>query len=142
MFFLSKSTILYEQKSKPSNKLLIDFTILFSLHPLVFLNSLMNFVRSNFHVNNDAEITWEATPETLLNSNGEAKIKTLLVSGVNRLSIGVQSFEDALLRIMGRRHKALDAIKAFKESGRPTTADEIREFMEERLENHRGKNES
>ena len=35
-------------------------------------------------------------------------------AGVNRLSIGIQSFQDELLRLIGRRHNAAQAIKAVR----------------------------
>lgn len=47
-----------------------------------------------------AEVTFEANPESLT----DAKIKALKVSGVNRLSLGLQTAHDALLRGIGRKH--------------------------------------
>ena len=57
-----------------------------------------------------AEITLEANPGDL---NGPA-ITRLLEMGVNRLSIGVQSLDDSLLSLLGRRHTAEEAIEAYR----------------------------
>jgi oxygen-independent coproporphyrinogen-3 oxidase len=57
-----------------------------------------------------AEITVEATPNTI----DEEKLRTLRRLGVNRLSIGVQSFDPRLLRIMGRAHKRQQSIQAIE----------------------------
>ena len=51
------------------------------------------------------EVTLEANPHTLTNE----RLNGYLHSGVNRLSIGVQSFENDTLRILGRRHSAEQA---------------------------------
>jgi oxygen-independent coproporphyrinogen-3 oxidase len=57
-----------------------------------------------------AELTVEANPETL----DAAKLAALRDLGCNRLSIGVQSFDDGLLRLMGRPHDARQAVRAFE----------------------------
>ena len=59
------------------------------------------------------EITVESNPNT-------ADSQTLLAlrqAGVNRLSIGVQSFDDALLQTIGRSHSALEAQRAIEKAG-------------------------
>ena len=58
----------------------------------------------------DSELTIEANPETL----DAAKLSALRDLGCNRLSIGVQSFDDGLLRLMGRPHDARQAVLAFE----------------------------
>lgn len=55
-----------------------------------------------------SEFTVEANPESL----GDEKIKLLIGSGVNRLSIGVQSIRDEKLKKLGRIHTAAGAIGA------------------------------
>lgn len=62
------------------------------------------------------EITLEANPEEV--NASEAKLYAQ--AGINRLSLGVQSLDDALLRRLGRRHtaqKALDALHAAHSAG-------------------------
>nr|WP_263313129.1 radical SAM family heme chaperone HemW [Mammaliicoccus sp. Marseille-Q6498] len=54
------------------------------------------------------EYTFEANPDELT----EAKIKLLKDYGVNRLSLGVQTFDDELLKVLGRTHHSEDIEKA------------------------------
>lgn len=60
----------------------------------------------------DAEISLEANPGDL----SLAYLKELRAAGVNRLSMGVQSFDDAMLRRLGRRHDAATAVAAFEQA--------------------------
>jgi oxygen-independent coproporphyrinogen III oxidase len=69
------------------------------------LDFLLNEVNKNFHVNPAAEITLEANPDDL---TGE-KIKGLRHIGINRLSIGIQSFDDVTLKYLNRAHTAVSA---------------------------------
>lgn len=62
-----------------------------------------------FHTfNNDMEFTLEANPEQL----SRDYLLTLKSLGINRLSIGVQSFDDGILRLLNRRHSAEEARRA------------------------------
>lgn len=61
--------------------------------------------RERFGLSTDAEITLEANPSDL----DRAKLEGFLSAGFNRLSLGVQSTDDALLRLLGRRHNREDA---------------------------------
>ncbi|MFA5051211.1 MAG: radical SAM family heme chaperone HemW [Patescibacteria group bacterium] len=74
---------------------------------------LMRFLKSKFVFQKEAEITIEASPETIIEDNGEEKLKMLLQLGVNRFSLGIQTFNDGLLKILGRRHNAKEAIEAY-----------------------------
>lgn len=56
----------------------------------------------------DAETTIEANPESLT----QQKARILISSGIRRISIGVQSFSDTTLRVLGRAHTAADARRA------------------------------
>jgi oxygen-independent coproporphyrinogen-3 oxidase len=56
----------------------------------------------------NAEITVEANPDDIT----PQMLEELLQAGVNRLSIGVQSLDDSILRVLGRRHDSSTAIKA------------------------------
>lgn len=58
------------------------------------------------------EFTVEVNPEDLV-ENGTAYLKELHRLGVNRISMGVQSLDDGILRWMRRRHDAATAIRAF-----------------------------
>ena len=59
------------------------------------------------------EFTVEVNPEDIV-EKGPAYAETLRDLGVNRISMGVQSFDDGLLRRMNRRHDAARAEKAFR----------------------------
>lgn len=73
-----------------------------STEGLIFL---MDKIFEYFDVTEDAEITMEVNPKTA----DMQKLKSLRLSGVNRLSIGVQSFCDDELNRIGRIHTAKDA---------------------------------
>ena len=72
--------------------------------------ALMDTIRSAFELEPAAEITLEANPDDLDHS----KLAAFLDAGVNRLSIGVQSLDDRLLEVLGRRHSASDAVAAYR----------------------------
>ncbi|MBI4845591.1 MAG: radical SAM family heme chaperone HemW [Candidatus Omnitrophica bacterium] len=67
-------------------------------------------VRADFSVEEKAEITLEANPATLTGN----KLKGFKKAGVNRVSLGVQSFSDKFLKILGRAHKAKDALNSIE----------------------------
>ncbi|MGA7828054.1 MAG: radical SAM family heme chaperone HemW [Geobacteraceae bacterium] len=58
----------------------------------------------------DAEITLECNPGTV----DGAKLAAFRAAGVNRLSVGVQSFDDDLLELLGRAHTAGETLAAFR----------------------------
>ena len=66
--------------------------------------SLVNAVRGVFRVAGDAEWSLECTPDTLT----MGRLRTLRRLGINRLSLGAQSFRDRHLHLLGYRHKARD----------------------------------
>ena len=70
---------------------------------------LMDRVRETFHLREDAEVTLEANPGDL----SESLCHSLLAAGINRISFGVQSLDDNLLKMLGRRHSAQQAADAF-----------------------------
>ncbi|HSA79060.1 MAG TPA: radical SAM family heme chaperone HemW [Nitrospirota bacterium] len=72
--------------------------------------SIFKIVRENFRLSEDAEFTVEANPNTVAVDS----IAFLRAHGVNRLSIGVQSFSDRVLKTLGRAHTAAQAEEAFK----------------------------
>lgn len=58
------------------------------------------------------EFTVEVNPEDIV-EKGREYVRGLLALGVNRISMGIQSFNDDILRWMNRRHDAGNAVKAF-----------------------------
>jgi oxygen-independent coproporphyrinogen-3 oxidase len=69
------------------------------------LSSLVKLIGDSFPVQADAEITVEADPGTI----DLAGLEALRAGGFNRLSIGVQAFDDRLLTQLDRQHSATDA---------------------------------
>ncbi|MFA4829507.1 MAG: radical SAM family heme chaperone HemW [Thermodesulfovibrionales bacterium] len=81
-----------------------------SVLPEESFKQLFRSIRNNFEFSSRIEITVEANPGTL----NDSKINTLLSVGINRLSIGVQSFNDNELKTLGRIHSSGDAVKAIE----------------------------
>ena len=87
---------------------------------------IMNAIRSSFALASEPdpavapEITIEANPGDL----SAELCQRLLSAGVNRISFGVQSLDDGLLQLLGRRHTAQQAINAFT-TARDTGFDNI-----------------
>ncbi|MGM0471804.1 MAG: radical SAM family heme chaperone HemW [Bacillota bacterium] len=68
------------------------------------LADLIAEIKGEFKLDAPVEISSEANPGTLT----EAKLKQLKQAGVNRLSLGVQSFDDQLLNFLGRIHSVAE----------------------------------
>ena len=79
-----------------------------SLLPPERIGELIRVVRGRYDLASGAEVTLEANPKDL----DERGFADLLAAGVNRLSLGVQSFDDAVLREMFRDHTGGDAMAA------------------------------
>jgi oxygen-independent coproporphyrinogen-3 oxidase len=77
---------------------------------------LLQYIKRQFKILDDIEITVEIHPE-IVRQNGRSLLECYSDSGVNRLNIGVQSFNDNILRITNRRHTAEEAIKVFNLAG-------------------------
>jgi oxygen-independent coproporphyrinogen-3 oxidase len=73
------------------------------------LAGLLDALRAAFRLAADAEVTVECNPE----SASRAKLEGYRAAGVNRLSLGVQSLDDTILRTLGRLHSARGARAAF-----------------------------
>ena len=75
----------------------------------VKIYNILEFCKDKFNIDKNAEITIEANPGTL---DGE-KIKLLMRSGINRLSLGAQSFDNLFLKKLGRIHNVQDIIDSY-----------------------------
>lgn len=64
------------------------------------LVQILNAVRRRFSVSGNGEITFEANPDSVT----EKLLKRLRAEGFNRISLGVQSDDDGLLKKLGRPH--------------------------------------
>ena len=76
-----------------------------SLMPPEMVAAILAAVRAHWSLSEDAEVTLEANPSTV----DRSRFQALRAAGVNRLSIGVQSFADDALRFLGRTHTAREA---------------------------------
>lgn len=80
-----------------------------SLLPPRIVGVILERLGRYFHLGDKTEITLEANPESL---RGPQVVPDLLAAGINRLSIGIQSLDEAMLRTLGRPHKAQDSLNA------------------------------
>jgi oxygen-independent coproporphyrinogen-3 oxidase len=95
-----------------------------SLLPAASVARLLDSLRARFDVSGDAEITLEANPEDVT----EDAVAAWAGAGVTRVSVGVQSFEDAELGAVGRRHdaaRAAAALEALTRAGLSVSGDLI-----------------
>lgn len=76
------------------------------------LESILSHLRNTFEVDPDAEITLETNPGTV----DKAKLSAFRSLGVNRLSVGVQSFNAAELEFLTRIHSGGDAIRCVEDA--------------------------
>ena len=74
------------------------------------LHSVCGSLRTHFDFADEIEFTFEANPDDL----SSEKLEMLIENGVNRLSIGVQSFDDKYLEWMNRAHRSTDSIASVK----------------------------
>ncbi len=74
------------------------------------LAKVLTSCRHHFNMSDQAEISMEANPDSI----DQDSLSTLLQAGVNRLSIGVQSFNDTLLSTLNRPHTGQQASQAVK----------------------------
>jgi oxygen-independent coproporphyrinogen-3 oxidase len=73
------------------------------------LERLVDRLRANVSWDKAEEVTFECEPGTL----SEAKVRTLREIGVTRLSLGVEHFDDAILRENGRAHESPEIYRAW-----------------------------
>ncbi len=80
---------------------------------------VLQTIKKNYHLARDAEITLEANPDSI---GTWQELRTLRRAGVNRISLGVQSSDDAVLRSIGRIHtwqQVVDAAAAVRRAKIP-----------------------
>ena len=102
----------HEMQMVPQNPPVFDSLYIGGGTPSVLgaeaIGQIIQFARQAFNIQSDAEITLEANPATVNLDNLQACRK----SGINRLNIGVQSFQNSNLQFLGRLHSALDALSS------------------------------
>ena len=74
------------------------------------LATILTAVRKNFDVAPDAEITFEANPDSVT----DQLLRRLRAEGFNRASLGIQCDDDAILKSLGRPHTYQQAVAAFQ----------------------------
>lgn len=67
-------------------------------------------ILKNFNFNSKTEVTIEINPHNI----SYEKLKAYKELGINRVSIGIQSFDDEILNLIGRTHTTLEALKVIK----------------------------
>ena len=78
--------------------------------------AILGIIRRSFDVAGDAEITFEANPDSI----NPKLLRRLRSEGFNRVSLGVQCSDDAILEAIGRPHdyeEAVDAVKMIRKAG-------------------------
>ena len=79
-----------------------------SLVPVEYFKKILDFLYKKEMINASAEITVEFNPKEAKKD----KIASLLSAGINRMSLGVQSFDESILNQLGRNHNAIEAKEA------------------------------
>jgi len=82
------------------------------------LTRLLDGFRERVDLSRCPQVSVEAEPTSILGDEGFEKLSVLVARGVNRISLGVQSFEDRVLAGMGRHHSAQDAWDAIEQCRR------------------------
>lgn len=85
-----------------------------SLLPVGEVSRITDTVRECYRVSENAEITTEMNPDTV----SEDKLREYITSGINRLSIGLQSADDDELERIGRIHDYRTFVKAYETARR------------------------
>ena len=83
-----------------------------SVLPLYMFERLISVLREVGHLCDFQEFTIEVNPEDIV-EKGCDYVKGLVALGVNRVSMGLQSFDDDILKWMNRRHSARKAVEAY-----------------------------
>jgi oxygen-independent coproporphyrinogen-3 oxidase len=83
-----------------------------TLLPVASIAAILDLVRARFGIADEAEVTIEANPGP--DERGVAR--ELVAAGINRISLGAQSFDAALLPRLGRRHRPADIVDAVREA--------------------------
>ena len=79
-----------------------------SLLSATAIDEILNDIATNYSLTDNIEITLEANPGTF----EQQKFKDYHAAGINRLSIGIQSFENSQLKSLGRIHDRNEALRA------------------------------
>lgn len=78
-----------------------------SLLPIKYVEEILELLHENYNIISNPEVTLEINPDTI----DKDKMMALKHLGVNRMSVGIQSFNDDDLRYLGRRHDSRHALQ-------------------------------
>lgn len=78
-----------------------------SLLPIKYVEEILELLHENYNIISNPEVTLEINPDTI----DKEKMLALKHLGVNRMSVGIQSFNDDDLRYLGRRHDSRHALQ-------------------------------
>jgi oxygen-independent coproporphyrinogen-3 oxidase len=78
-----------------------------SLLPVKYVDEILELLHKNYNIISNPEVTLEINPDTI----DKDKMLALKHLGVNRMSVGIQSFNDDDLRYLGRRHDSRHALQ-------------------------------
>ncbi len=81
-----------------------------SILTIVEVKSILKQIRGFYSLHETLEVTFEANPDDL----SDEYLIGLKIAGINRLSIGIQSFDDHTLKQINRRHTAADAVSVIE----------------------------
>ena len=85
-----------------------------SLLPIKEVSRIMETIHKHYRISEDAEITIEMNPETA----SDDKLREYITSGINRISIGLQSTDDGELARIGRIHDYETFLRAYELTGK------------------------
>ncbi len=77
-----------------------------------YISQILNEIQKNFKISSNAEITLETNPGSVM----KTKLKNFKKTGINRLSIGVQSFNDDELKFLTRIHSSKEAVQTVNDA--------------------------
>ncbi|EKD28839.1 MAG: hypothetical protein ACD_79C00187G0003 [uncultured bacterium] len=83
-----------------------------SLYPYLYIEEIINSLKSYAELEENVEITMEVDPKTIRRRT----LSFLKNIGVSRISIGAQSFQDDVLEILGRYHRNRDILECYSDS--------------------------
>lgn len=75
-----------------------------------YIKEIINTIKQNFEITKDAEMTIEVNPGTV----NKRKLECYFKFGINRLSIGLQSSNNKLLKLIGRVHNFEDFLETVR----------------------------
>ncbi|MBI4803545.1 MAG: coproporphyrinogen III oxidase family protein [Elusimicrobia bacterium] len=80
------------------------------------LRRFLEFFCARTDLSSRPQFSYDVDPVTITDAEGPARLKLLRERGVDRLTIGLQSLDDALLKVMNRHHDAAAAVRSVREA--------------------------